>query len=238
MILMEQLKSELSDLLRKLPEAIDLIYGSDKLVSETVEGLDKTGTLLWQEVMKLHDYAVLGELSETEHPGLWRFAEFLVGLPAVGSVLDFVGCEIPHTVIKVVRIGSARKVLDGETRLIPAEPGVGSDMLTLNEIAFLAGMDVRSVRNIVKVGSGPQTDDETLVAVHEGKRTLVPVAHARKWLGRRKDFRETRPSETSTAPGPVQLGAATLAALAAAARQAHLSPDEWVNRQIGKVGQR
>lgn len=238
MVRLDELESNLHDLIAALPEMLDYLFwgatatgGGDKGRFQQVFGIDDVKqTHLWDAVMVMYDYGIRGVSTRVDDLDLRTAAEFILGLQALNPVLEQLADEVPASVLKVVQIASARCVLDGSSRLIPAEPDIGADVLTIPEVALLAGLDVRTVRNVVQLPGKSKSGANGLIAVHQGKRTVVPVDNARSWLDQRsgvqKLSKELLPAEH------VELSTRTVEALILACQNEGVTPEEWLRRQL------
>jgi hypothetical protein len=105
--------------------------------------------------------------------------------------------------MRAVQTAVARMVLDGGERYTDfavSEHGLGNGdwgYLTLSEVALLANMDERSVRN----AANPKLPDP-LKTEAMGKRSLVKPEEARRWLAGRKGFIPTSKGATDDAHRP------------------------------------
>ena len=94
---------------------------------------------------------------------------------------------VPRKVVRTVKTAIARHVLEGGERYIDEDAGdpngPATDMLTIHEVALLADMDERSVRN----ACNPKLP-AALKTSQYGKRTLVAPADAKAWLTGRKGY--------------------------------------------------
>lgn len=89
-----------------------------------------------------------------------------------------------------VALAEARGVLDGQQRFHADTEGVERGLLTFAEVALLAGIDERSVRNAAS------KRDSGLVATpaDDGRKSYIKAEVARAWLKTRKGFIPTRES--------------------------------------------
>lgn len=162
---------------------------------------------LWLTVNEMYDYGVDG-IPTPAHSGplgsmigrhieVERFLHALNTLP-MKLFLDGKGITPPRLAILAAQCAAARLVLDGADRRTDYaidEHGLeGGDhgYLTLAEVALLADMDERSVRNAAnpKLPSPLKTE-----AV--GRRSLVRPEEARRWLAARKGFVPTKLATTA-----------------------------------------
>lgn len=167
-------------------------------------------TPLWMAVSNMYDYGIQG-LRQGDHglgdqgslDGDYADVElFLRGLDSLMLFLEEDAVPMPRKAIRVVRTAVARHVLDGGTRWTDYEDGE-LEALSLSEVALLADMDERSVRN----AANPKLA-KPLVTASSGKRTYVAIEDARKWLEGRKGFIPTQPADSTPAPltsSPVEI---------------------------------
>ena len=160
---------------------------------------------LWDAVGEMYDYGVSGipngplgpgSILDGVHARTEMFFRSLDTLP-MKIYLDACDNAPPRLAICAVQSAVARIVLDGGDR----HTDYGTDVhglgkgdggyLTLAEVALLANMDERSVRN----AANPKLADP-LRTTPIGKRSLVSLEEANRWLVGRKGFVPTRHSET------------------------------------------
>ncbi|MDY0961596.1 hypothetical protein [Massilia sp. CFBP9026] len=152
---------------------------------------------LWNAVSDMYDYGTAGVPNGELGPGnavdgTYARAEAFfrtLDTPAMKVYLDTCGAPFPAMALRTVHGAIARIVLDGGRRhrdhamdVYGLGKGDGDD-LTLPEIALLANMDERSVRN----AANPRLADP-LKTRQVGNRSLVTVEEARRWLAGRKGF--------------------------------------------------
>lgn len=198
-----QMQDELSTFLSLFGEQIAKLFGSS-FPAPGERGALRTSPL-WETVNEMYDYGVDG-LPVPAKPGsvgsvigrhieVERFLHALNTLP-MKLYLDGQGNKPPRLAILAAQCAAARLVLDGADRrtdLATDEFGPGNGdfgFLTLAEVALLADMDERSVRN----AANPKLPNP-LVTEQVGRRSLVRPEEARRWLGGRKGF---VPTKTST----------------------------------------
>ena len=160
---------------------------------------------LWNAVGEMYDYGVSGipngplgpgSIIDGAHARAEMFFRSIDTLP-MKIYLDACNNAPPRLAICAVESAVARIVLDGGDR----HTDYGTDVhglgkgdggyLTLAEVALLANMDERSVRN----AANPKLADP-LKTTPIGKRSLVSVEEANRWLVGRKGFIPTHHSET------------------------------------------
>lgn len=160
---------------------------------------------LWNAVDEMYDYGVSGvpngplgpgSIIDGPHARAEMFFRAIDTLP-MKIYLDACDNAPPRLAIGAVESAVARIVLDGGDR----HTDYGTDLhglgkgdggyLTLAEVALLANMDERSVRN----AANPKLA-VPLKTTPIGKRSLVSVEEANRWLAGRKGFIPTRHGET------------------------------------------
>lgn len=147
---------------------------------------------------QLYDYGVLGihrRDMEWFEPG--TMATFLAAWLSDISQSSLVWevhaglfpCEMKCAAM-TISLAEARGVLDGQQRFRPDTENVAHGALTFAEVALLAGIDERSVRNAASKKDGglvatPAEDD---------RKSYIQADVARAWLKTRKGFIPTRES--------------------------------------------
>jgi hypothetical protein len=141
---------------------------------------------LWIVVAEMYDYGMRGlthlQPSEATIDGDYADVElFLNGLTSLEEYMAEDAVVFPTLARRAMRTAIARLVLEG------AERYTGSDeqllgALSFAELALLADMDERSVRNAAS-GANPSLRSGAV-----GKRSVVPIEEARRWLAGRKGF--------------------------------------------------
>lgn len=157
---------------------------------------------IWKTVNEMYDYGVDGLPIPVgpdsagsvvgRHIEVERFLHALNTLP-MKLYLDGQGNTPPRLAILAAQCAAARLVLDGADRRTdyatdefgPGSGGFG--YLTLAEVALLADMDERSVRN----AANPKLPNP-LMTEQVGRRSLVRPEEARRWLANRKGFVPTK----------------------------------------------
>lgn len=162
-------------------------------------------------VSEMYDYGVTGTPTEDFLPGARlngahaRIEMFLRGMdtPHMRIYLEATDNTLPRLAMLAVQSAVARVVLDGGDRYTDfgaGEHGMGKGdygHLTLAEVALLANMDERSVRN----AANPKLPDP-LKTEPVGKRSLVSPEEARRWLAGRKGYIPTKECEGRVAQRP------------------------------------
>lgn len=196
---------------------------------------------LWRSVLTMYDYGIEGR----RHPSFGadgdvanQYGEaemFLLGLNSLALFLEEDEVRWPKLAQRTVRTAMARHILDGGERYITREEDEVGGYLSFGEIALLADMDERSVRN----AANPRLPD-ALVTKSIGRRSMIALEDARRWLAGRKAFVPTQ----GAAPG-VALAAAPQEAyltvpgeiatrLSEAARSANLSPADFLAQLLDR----
>lgn len=189
------MQEELFQFLNLFGKQIARLYGvSDPTWTEKEAIQDSP---IWKAVNDMYDYGVTGTPTEDLYPkshidGVYGYLErFLRALdtPNMRLYLEASEITLPRLTMLAVQSAVARIVLDDgwrENDYGASEYGLlKGDMgrLTLAEIALLANMDERSVRN----AANPKLPDPLKTELI-GKRSLVSPAEARRWLAGRKGF--------------------------------------------------
>jgi len=206
-------KSEMQDELRGFlrlfaHEAVDLLGIEDAGYRD--EAMHRSP--LWTTVDQMYDYGVAG-LPTAELGGggcingayarMEMFFRSLDSMP-MKLYLHAYGNALPMLAMRAVQSAVARTVLDGGQRYTDygiETHGLGkgdAGFLTLAEVALLANMDERSVRN----AANPKLPTP-LKTQQVGNRSLVGIDEARRWLAGRKGFVPTKASELVGAKVPV-----------------------------------
>ena len=197
----DELKQELFKFLNRFGKQISALYNTrDSTWSEDKELQDSP---MWQAMSEMYDYGVQGipsrDLSGSRITGAHANVEmFLRGMNTMAMQIYLHAYENapPRLAMHTVEIAVARMVLDGGERYSEYGTdthGIGKGdwgYLTLAEVALLANMDERSVRN----AANPKLTDH-LKTEQVGKRSLVSPEEARRWLAGRKGFTPTKQYE-------------------------------------------
>jgi hypothetical protein len=157
---------------------------------------------IWETVNEMYDYGIDGlpvpASPESAGSAIGRHIEVERFLHALNTLpmklyLDGQGNTPPRLAILAAQCAAARLVLDGDDRRTDYAtdefgPGGGDfGYLTLAEVALLANMDERSVRN----AANPKLPNP-LTTEPIGRRSLVRPEEARRWLATRKGFVATK----------------------------------------------
>ena len=191
-----QMQDELSVFLTLFGGQLANLYGASAPAWATKDAVQTSP--IWETVNEMYDYGVDG-LRVPAKPGsegsvigrhieVERFLHALNTLP-MKRYLDGQGNTPPRLAILAAQCAAARFVLDGADRrtdYATDEFGPGSGdfgYLTLAEVALLADMDERSVRNAAN-----RKLPNPLMTEPVGRRSLVRPEEARRWLANRKGF--------------------------------------------------
>lgn len=198
------MQDELRKFLTSYGQVVEMLYGATgRALSEqaTVES-----SPLWVAVNDMYDYGIDGIPTPDLFPGghigdhhgvAERFLEAM-DTPTARIFLAEHDVVPPRLALVTVRCAIARMVLDGGWRHTDYAAGTFGMLngdwqrLTISEMALLADMDERSVRN----AANPKLPD-ALKTEQVGQRSLVSPEEARRWLGRRKGFVPTKPAEVA-----------------------------------------
>ncbi len=195
-----KMQDELLGFLTLFGSQVATLYGTSAPAWATKDVVQMSP--IWETVNEMYDYGVDG-LPIPAKPGsagsvigrhieVERFLHALNTLP-MKRYLDGQGNTPPRLAILAAQCAAARLVLDGvdrRTDYATDEFGPGSGdfgYLTLAEVALLADMDERSVRN----AANPKLPNP-LMTEPVGRRSLVGPEEARRWLADRKGFVPTK----------------------------------------------
>lgn len=199
-----EMQDELFKFLNQFGQQVAKLYAVRDCAFISEKAIQESPT--WKAIEEMYDYGVMGIPSEDLHPeghidGVYGHMErFLRAMdtPQMRLYLEESNNTPPRLALLAVQTAVARMVLDGgwrHTDYGAGEYGVlKGDMnhLTLAEVALLAQMDERSVRN----AANPKLPDP-LKTEQIGKRSLVSPEEARRWLAGRKSY---IPTQTYTGP--------------------------------------
>lgn len=151
------------------------------------------GSWLWVTLMRMYDYGIQGirhshAIQDVDGPES-DVEMFFLALDHDWMRLYFEEDEVrwPKLSMRTAQTAIARVVLDGGSRYTLPEDSAQAGYLSISEVALLADMDERSVRN----AANPKLPDP-LVTKNFGRRTLVDIHDARRWLTGRKGFVPTK----------------------------------------------
>ena len=192
-----ELQAELLEFMQGYADNVERLYGGNvaKLLS-TLKFIQESN--LWIAMSEMYDFGVKGilvpilgkDLNITGHVDAEIFFNCLAAND-MSMFLDEDDVIYPKKCIDTVRIAVARLVLEGGER--DTDWGVHEigeadfDCLTLREVALLADMDERSVRNAANPKANNPLKTESV-----GKRSLVNPLEAKRWLAGRKGFIATQ----------------------------------------------
>lgn len=194
-----EMQEELLKFLSLFGKEIASLYGASNCDWAKNETLQESP--IWAALSDLYDYGVTGTPIGELLPGAQlngvhaNIERLLRGLdaPNMRLYLEEHGNTPPRLAALAVQSAVARIVLDGGDRYTDfgaGEHGIGKGdlgYLTLAEVALLAKMDERSVRN----AANPKLADP-LKTEQVGKRSLVSPKEARRWLAGRKGYIPTK----------------------------------------------
>jgi hypothetical protein len=198
-------KSAMQDELRQFLDfygtTVENLYGVDRgswINDQTIKN-----SPIWEASNEMYDYGIKGIptgdlIPGSQIDGKHAYAEkFFRGISVPAMQIYLGSVQRPRLAMKAAQCAVARMVLDGGDRFTDFELEDygfgGSGYLTLQEIALLANMDEKSVRN----AANPKLPCN-LKTEQVGKRSLVLPEEAKRWLGGRKGFVKTR--ETNKKP--------------------------------------
>lgn len=196
----KDMQSELLEFMQGFANSIERLYGGN--VSESLSNTNIiTKSYLWNAVSEMYDYGVLGIPSarfghDEVIDGVHADCEVFLNCISNGGMDIYLYEDDvihPNLSYKAMATAIARHVLEGGERYTDygaGEHGLGNGdwgYLTLSEIALLADMDERSVRN----AANPKLNDP-LKTESVGKRSLVSPQEAKRWLAGRKSFISTQ----------------------------------------------
>lgn len=238
-----EMQSELLDFMQGFANSIERLYGGN--TSETLSNTNLiSNSYLWNAVSEMYDYGVLGiPVAGFGHNQVidGNFADCEVFLNCISSgamdlYLDEDDVKYPKLSYKAMATAIARHVLEGGERYTDygaGEHGLSNGEwghLTLSEIALLADMDERSVRN----AANPKVNDP-LKTESVGKRSLVTPKEAKRWLAGRKGFIPTKLStnvEKKVANKEISLPSELIDLLNIKAENAGLSLAEFIKQVL------
>ena len=249
-----EMQSELKEFLFHFAGSIERVYGQhlgggilgfpNKHVRDvSIAEAKVESTMLWKAVNDMYDFGISGIMVKGRNLGSGELLDsdfsdaemFLRGLTSLEQYLAEDETNIPRLSILAVRTAVARHVLQGGDRHTgfgeedTAEPG----LISISEIALLADMDERSVRN----AANPKLPNP-LVTVVQGKRTYVETGEAKRWLAERKGFVPTKmcseavPQAYPSEPASIQLSASTIEKLNTKATATGVSVDALIKQLL------
>lgn len=170
-------------------DAIDLFGEHVETVLHAIAAADGRGDApaellkcpAWAELADLFEYAVEGIEPPDGAPIRRDFYDVFQGRGGTSTLEEHIE--------QVYVLASARHVLDGGNRDFFPFEDVPAGYLSVLEVALLARMEPRSVRNAMH----PKLADR-LVGEQHGSRTFISVPEARRWLSGRRGFMATTKS--------------------------------------------
>lgn len=204
-----EMQKELLKFLDLFGKDIARLYGLADCAWTETEAVQESP--IWVAANAMYDYGMMGIPTEELYPGghiygVYGHVERLLSGTDTAQMrlyLEESDNAPPRLTLLAVRSAVARMVLDGGWRHTDYSAGeygaINGDMnhLTLAEVALLANMDERSVRN----AANPKLADP-LKTEHIGKRSLVSPEEARRWLAGRKGFIATQECKSDPAQRP------------------------------------
>lgn len=188
--------------------------------------------------MRMYEYGVegrvfdgLGDGDGSLDPDAQDAMLFLTGLHGLTPFLEEDEVPVPHKAIRAVEMACTRHVLDGGERFYSIdEDAQWSDCLSIAEIALLADMDVKSVRNATSEKAADRLHTQLT-----GKRSQVPLEEARRWLAGRKGFVPSSKTPGSTASLSLSVSAGTFGLIQAQAQANGMDVETLILTLLGKV---
>lgn len=191
---------------------------------------------LWRTLDAMYDYGVLGSRTdeirelggESSIDGSFADVElFLRGLDGLEMYFDEDDYRLPSLCRQTVRLAVARCVLDGGGRYTDYEDALPFS-LSFAELALLADMDERSVRNAANPKLPDPLKPETV-----GNRSFIPIEEARRWLAGRKGFIPTTdPADAAVEVASLVLPADVVRGINAHAHAAGQSVEAFVRSRM------
>ena len=238
-----EMQEELLEFMQRFALSIERLYGNNETELLTNTQLIPNSNL-WNALNDMYDFGVLGIPvsglgDDPSIDGKYADAEVFLNCIATNSMEPYLYEDeviFPKLSIKTARMAVARVVLEGGERYTDygaGEYGLGKGdwgHLTLSEIALLADMDERSVRN----AANPKVNDP-LITVTVGKRSLVTPLEAKRWLAGRKGFIPTNQGnvvKTQVSSQAIELPSELVERLKLKAKQADVSIAELIKNVI------
>lgn len=247
----DELKQELREFMVGLARSTERVFGSGcagALLGHPVRGawdIEPSEALLdeawlWQAVLTMYDYGIEGRI----HPSFGAGGDvgnhygeaemFLLGPDSLKLFLEEDGVRAPTLAQRTVRTAMARHLLDGGERYITRDEDEMAGYLSFAEVALLADMDERSVRN----AANPKLSD-ALVTKNFGRRSMIAIEDARRWLSSRKGFLPTQGTRAEPQRPAPQLSTLTVpyeivSRVSESARDANLSTADFLAQLLDK----
>lgn len=186
----DQLEADLGAFLLSFAKCADEVFAvqvSPKLAAQIRD------CPFWHGAMRLYEYAAEGTARSAspmdDDEAMMNVIFFLEGLSAYGHGINFgsFSLSMPQHALDLAEKAHARHVLDGGRRHPLFVQEITDGHLSIAEIALLANMDEKSVRN----ASGSKAGDR-LITTKVATRAVVQVQEANRWLAGRKEFVPTR----------------------------------------------
>lgn len=137
-----------------------------------------------------YEYAVEGKWPAQGHDNDADWLDLSAFVRTGRIFVEHYGAAPPKMLEKVLVMGGIRASLDSDRPDIGGVPavleGLYSEFLTLIEIAIMAQMSEKSVRNATL----PTAQDQ-LITSKQGTRTVVEASEALRWLSGRRSFNPT-----------------------------------------------
>lgn len=190
------MQTQLNHFIQGYASSVDRMLATN-LTEQMEDATCIEATTLWRISSELYDFGVLGVLLEgfgAGHIVDASYADvelFLNNIRQLDSYLAEDSVIIPHMAMKAMTAAIARHVLDGGERYL-LDDAHDDGYLSLSEIAVLADMDERSVRN-----AASSKNPDALKTVTINKRTMIAITEARRWLAGRKGFVPTQSDATT-----------------------------------------
>lgn len=244
----KEMQEELFKFLVSAGEQISQMYGASD--SEWIEEESVKRSPIWEGVSEMYDYGVMGVPTGDLAPGgiingaHAHIEMFLRAMdtPYMRVYLEQCDNAPPRLAMLAAQTAIARMVLDGGDRFTDYGAGefgiVRGDVgyLTLSEVALLANMDERSVRN----AANPKLPDP-LKTEQVGKRSLVNPEEARRWLSGRKGFVPTIKHEGAVPQRPqefdLEVSEELVAIIEQQAKKAGVSFEAYFKKVLIKISE-
>ena len=195
-----EMQHELLKFMSLLGQHVAALYGARDPAWANEDAI--TQSPVWNAMGELYDYGVMGIPTGDLVPGnringIHAHVEMFLRAFDTARAKIFLEAgdnEAPRLCLLTVQIAVARMVLDGGERYTDygvSEHGIlqgDTGYLTFSEIAMLANMDERSVRN----AANPKLSNPLKTEL-KGTRSLVNIEEAGRWLAGRKGFRASKP---------------------------------------------
>lgn len=199
---LEDMRAELLQVLWTFAKSLGRVYGgsradalllppgssAEEFKSLEVDSIDLDSFPITNYMGVLYEYAINGIQTITDLTDDYEESrDFFRGLESFDLLWENVEGEDVSIkkCMQVVEMANARLVLDDGGFASSTEAGVLANHLSLSQVALLAGLDDRTVRN----ATTPKAKDR-LATVNFGGRTFVDNDVAIEWL-KRRGFRET-----------------------------------------------